>query len=91
MQMEVEPVAVIREEGEAPLVEARNVMETGDQVEYMLPGVKSVPVTVIRMETEKGEEIHRANPGNRMHLFTEPALVQGRLNGILRRNKERCI
>ena len=87
VQMEVEPVAVIRDEGETPLVEARNVLETGDQVEYMLPGIESVPVTVVRMETEKGEEIHRANPGNRMRLFTEPALTQGRLNGILRRKK----
>jgi len=88
VQMKVEPVAVIREEGETPLVEARNVLETGDKIEYMLSGIESVPVTVIRMETEKGEETHRANPGNRVHLFTEPSLIKAALNGILRRNKE---
>jgi putative protease len=85
VQMEVEPVAVIRQEGDVPLVEARNVMETGDAIEYMLPGIDCIPVTVTQMITEKGEEIVRANPGNRVFLHTEPLLQQGRLNGILRR------
>ncbi len=88
VQMEVEPVAVIREEGDAPLVEARNVLETGDQVEYMLPGIECVPLSVKRMVTENGETISRANPGNRFFLHTQPPLVQGRLNGILRRIKK---
>jgi U32 family peptidase len=88
VEMAVEPVAVIREEGETPLIEARNVLETGDQVEYMLPTIECVPVTVVRMESEKGEEVRRANPGNRIFLHTEPPLNQGKLNGILRRNKK---
>jgi U32 family peptidase len=89
VQMEVEPVAVIRQDGDVPLVEARNVLETGDQIEYMLPGVECLAVTVVRMETEKGEEITRANPGNRVLLYTEPVLSQGELNGILRRTVKR--
>ncbi|AGF76966.1 collagenase-like protease [Desulfocapsa sulfexigens DSM 10523] len=88
VQMEVEPVAVIRGEGEAPLVEARNVLETGNQVEYMLPGISCIPLTVVRMETEKGEVISRANPGNRLFLHTEPPLTQGRMNGIIRRSRK---
>ena len=87
VQMAVEPVAVIRKEGDAPLVEARNVLETGNKVEYMLPGIECIPLIVERMETEKGETITRANPGNRFYLHTEPRLSQGRLNGILRRVK----
>ena len=87
VQMEVEPVAVIRREGDFPLVEARNVLETGDQIEYMLPGIEYVPVKVVRMETEKGDELIRANPGNQVFLHTEPLLSQGKLNGILRRQK----
>ncbi len=85
VQMKAEPVAVIRKEGDVPLVEARNVLETGNLVEYMLPGIECIPCTVIRMQTEKGEETDRANPGNRVFLYTEPTLGQGRLNGILRR------
>jgi putative protease len=88
MDMQVEPVAVLRKEGASPLVEARNVLETGDAIEYMLPGVESIPLTVKRIETENGEEIIRANPGNRVVLYTEPSLEQGRLNGILRREKK---
>lgn len=88
VDMEVEPVAVIRKEGAAPLVEARNVLETGDTIEYMLPAMECIPLLVQRMETEKGEETVRANPGNRVLLYTDPPLGQGRLNGILRRNKK---
>ncbi len=87
VDMEVEPVAVIRKEGAAPFVEARNVLETGDSIEYMLPGMECIPVVVRRMETEKGEETERANPGNRIFLHTDPPLEQGKLNGILRRWK----
>ena len=85
--MEVEPVAVIRIEGDIPLVEARNVLETGDRIEYMLPGIECIPLLVKGMQTEQGEECVRANPGNRVLLETEPPLIEGKVNGILRRNK----
>jgi len=87
VDMDVEPVAVIRQEGAVPLVETRNVLEKGDKIEYMLAGIDYIPCMVTGMETEKGEEIKRANPGNRVFLHTEPILHQGRLNGILRRKK----
>ena len=90
VDMEVEPVAVVRKEGVAPLVEARNVLETGDAIEYMLPAMECIPLLVERMETEKGEETVRANPGNRVVLYTDPPLEQGKLNGILRRNKKKA-
>lgn len=88
---EVEPVAVVREEGASPLVEIRNVLEPGDRIEYMLPGIDILALTVDRMETEGGEETIRANPGNRVRLHTTPSLLQGRVNGILRRNKNRGV
>ncbi|MBU1140857.1 MAG: U32 family peptidase [Proteobacteria bacterium] len=84
---QVEPVAVIRVEGASPLVEVRNVLESGSRIEYMLPGIDTIPLTVTLMETEGGEEIVRANPGNRVLLHTDPPLLQGRVNGILRRNR----
>ncbi len=86
--MRVEPVAVIRGVGDAPLVEARNVIETGDVVEYMLSGIESVSGTVVCMVNEKGQEQQRANPGNRLFLYTEPALPLLRVNGIIRRDKQ---
>ncbi len=88
VMMRVEPVAVVRESGEVPLVEARNVLETGDMVEYMLPGLETVPVKVVCMKSEKGELQQRANPGNRLFLYTEPGLPMAAVNGIIRREKE---
>ncbi len=87
--MRVEPVAVIRKQGKVPLVEARNVIETGDVVEYMLPGASTVSVTVVRMVNEKGQEQQRANPGNRLYLHTDPGLPLLKMNGIIRRDKQR--
>jgi U32 family peptidase len=81
------PVAVIKVEGEHPLVEARNVLETGDVIEYMLPGIEVIELKVMAMRTEKGEQISRANPGNRVFLTTEPLLTCGTQNGILRRQE----
>jgi putative protease len=81
------PVAVIREEGDNPLVEARNVLQTGDVIEYMLPGIEVIQLKVMAMCNEKGEETHRANPGNRVVLTTEPLLSCGTRNGILRREE----
>lgn len=84
-EQSVLPVAVIREAGKRPLVEARNVLQTGDEIEYMAPGIEVMAVTVVAMHNEKGEEVSRANPGNRVFLSTEPALSDGSVNGMLRR------
>lgn len=86
-QQTVLPVAVIKEAGEPPLVEARNVLQTGEVIEYMGPGIEVTAVSVAAMRTEKGEEIVRANPGNRVFLRTEPSLAQAEVNGMLRRQE----
>ena len=88
VDMEVEPVAVVRRGGEVPLVEVRNVLKAGEQIECMQPGIESFAFTVIRMETEKGEEVDRANPGNMVVLFGDQPLAAVRTNTILRRNKD---
>ena len=82
-----EPVAVILRTGTRPLVEVRNVLETGEDIEYMAEGVNLLPVTLLAMQNEKGEAVTRANPGNRMYLTTEPPLAAALENGIIRREK----
>ncbi|MEN8189036.1 MAG: U32 family peptidase [Thermodesulfobacteriota bacterium] len=79
-----QPVAVIRESGVPPLIEARNVIETGDEIEYMGYGLEITPLRVTKMKNEKGEVVQRANPGNRIHLSTEPPLEDSQVNSILR-------
>ena len=83
-----EPVAVILRTGARPLVEVRNVLEVGESIEYMAAGIESLPVTLLAMHNEKGEEIVRANPGNRVFLTTEPSPTTFRENGILRRERQ---
>ena len=82
-----EPVAVVLLTGTRPLVEVRNVLETGEKIEYMATGVDLLPVTILAMHSEKGEEVTRANPGNRVYLMTAPILAAAQENGILRREK----
>jgi U32 family peptidase len=41
----------------------------------------------VAMRSEKGEELTRANPGNRVFLTTEPSLSAGAVNGMLRRQE----
>lgn len=82
-----EPVAVIRKAGENPLAEIRNVLTVGERIAYMGTGIELLPVTVIAMESETGEPVNRANPGNRVHLKTEPSLAIATENGILRRER----
>ena len=81
-----EPVAVILEPDDL-LVEMRNQLTIGEEVEYMPRGIEVVPVTVTGMRDEEGSPIVKANPGNRIRLTTEPPLASGETNGILRRRK----
>ncbi len=80
----VHPVAVIRKEGEIPLVEARNAMEVGDDIELMQQGLNVIPLRITGMKNEKEESLSRANPGNRIYLSTKPSLETGKKNSILR-------
>lgn len=82
-----EPVAVIRQQGTAPLVEIRNQLTPGEHIEYMQRGIGLIPVTIVSMQDEAGNSIVKANPGNLVNLETEPQLRQAVAHGILRRKK----
>jgi putative protease len=80
-----EPVAVIREAGEKPLVELRNALSAGEVAEHMGSGVGVLPFRITAMQNERFEYLSRANPGDRVFLTTDPPLAGGRINDILRR------
>ncbi len=82
-----EPVAVIRELGPEPFVEIRNAVFVGEKIEFMQEGIDLIPLTILAMKNEEGRAVHKANPGNRVFLVTEPQLVNGTVNGIFRRKK----
>ena len=83
-----EPIAVIRNAGERPLVEVRNTLLAGELAEYMGRGMELIPLRITAMHNERFEAISRANPGERVVLTTEPSLIQGEVNDILRRTKK---
>lgn len=82
-----EPVAVIRQPGDVPLVEIRNTVLPGEAIECMLQGVELVPVTIAVMHDEEGSVMEKAHPGNMVWLTTEPKLPGVSVNTILRRKK----
>jgi len=78
------PVGIVR--NEKPLViEARNVLETGDQIEYLGREPESVVCQVISMTTEDGDVTTRANPGNRVVITTDPVVRQPEVYSIFRK------
>ena len=83
-----EPVAVIRESGDAPLVEIRNQVMVGEQIEYMQQGLGLTPTTIVAIEDQLGTAVHKANPGKLVFMKTDPKLPEGAVHGILRRQKK---
>lgn len=78
------PVGIVR--NEKPLViEARNVLETGDQIEYLGREPEPVVCQVISMTMEDGELTTRANPGNRVVITTDPVVRQPEVYSIFRK------
>ena len=82
-----EPVAVVRELGTVPFVEIRNTVRPGEEIEYMLQGIDCEAVKITRMEDEEGGEVEKANPGNKLFIYTEPPFSECAVNAILRRKK----
>lgn len=74
LDQEWEPVAVVRRIDELPFVELRNPLLLGDEIEYMADENRNIRVKIVAMISEKDGEIERGNPGNRLHLVTEPPL-----------------
>ncbi len=82
-----EPVAVIRSTNNHILIEVRNRVEVGDVIENMGEGLVLQSVTIESMESEKGETLQSAHPGNIIVLKTSPELIDPKVNGIMRRSR----
>ena len=80
------PVGLVLQEN--PLfIETRQVLLLGDEVEYLAPRVLSpVIFRVIAMETPEGQACTRANPGQKIHLVTEPLLLGAIPGSLMRKN-----
>lgn len=86
-EQRVEPVAVIRNVEAIPLVEIRNRVGVGEYIEYMEKGLELQGVNITALETEKGDRIIAANPGNIVYMETSPPLRSPVVNAIMRRKR----
>ena len=86
VEQSYEPVAVVRKTGSPPMVEIRNTMLPGAEVEYMCRGIETRKVRIVQMlDVETGSVLQKANPGNNVFLECEPPLVDSEVLAILRR------
>ncbi|MCI5143617.1 MAG: hypothetical protein D3909_18210 [Candidatus Electrothrix sp. ATG1] len=78
------PVGVVR--SSTPLlIEARNVLTTGDRIEYLGRKLEPIHCTAVAMQTVNGEPKERANPGDQIILTTSPPLEAPEINAVLRK------
>jgi len=82
---EYEPVALVREAGHAPLIEARNRLSVGDDIEYLPPGLATVPARVTALLDADGESLPVLSPGQTARLRTQPPLSETMQYGLFRR------
>ncbi len=85
MRQEVIPAGIVA--GVNPLlVDVRNPLERGDELEYLGAEIEPLICVVVSMETEKGLSVERANPGTRIIMKTEPAVIGATVHGLFQKN-----
>ncbi len=82
------PVGIVRKRTPL-LIEARNVLKKGDQIEYLGRRLAPSICTAVAMTTEDGIPKERANPGDRIILTTFPALESPEVNAVMRKKFDR--
>ena len=88
LDQEYEPAAVVKGVAENGItVELRNVCHSGDEVEYMGPGIEVAQFRVEAMYAEEGDEVIRGNPGDRLLWRLQGSECVFSPNSIFRRRK----
>lgn len=68
------PVGIVRESGPQPLIEARNPLRPGQEIEYMATGLSNTLHTIKEIFAEDGSTVEQANPNQLVRLtFFETA------------------
>ncbi len=78
------PAAIIAEEGDPVLMEVRNVIRPGDELEYMGPGLENIPFTVKEVHTLDDSPLEQANPGLTVKVATDKDIAWQQY-GLVRR------
>ncbi len=78
------PAAIIRKVADPVVIEVRNVIRPGDQLEYMGPGHDNIVFTVDEVQSLEGNVLHQANPNMQVFLVTS-ADIAWHEHGLIRR------
>ncbi|MBU0681219.1 MAG: U32 family peptidase [Proteobacteria bacterium] len=78
------PAAIIAKEGTPVLMDVRNVIRPGDELEYMGPGLKNRVFTVKDVRTLDDSPLEQANPGLTVKVFTDKEIAWQQY-GLVRR------
>nr|MBF0223531.1 U32 family peptidase [Desulfobulbaceae bacterium] len=80
------PIGIVREiKNKQPLVEMRNPLFPGEEVEFLARDFSDHAFTVKKIISQKGEVLEKANPGNIVTLMTEPVLDCWEVLGLIRK------
>jgi putative protease len=63
------PAAIIRRTGNPVLIEVRNVIRPGDELEYMAPHLQNITFIVADVQSLDGNSLEQANPNMKVFLF----------------------
>jgi putative protease len=80
-----QPVGIVRQTGTRPLIEVRNPLQIGEEIEYLDRNLKGQYCRITAMTDVDGVPLERANPGNQVFLQTEPPAGQWSASALLRR------
>ncbi len=78
------PAAIIRKVGEPVIIEVRNVIRPGDQLEYMAPGLQNISFMVDEVQSLNGNPLAQANPNMEVFLLTTEN-IDWHEHGLIRR------
>lgn len=79
------PIGVVKKPGPEPLIETRNPIRLGEMIEYLGQGLDQWETEIIGIESEQGDALEKANPGNVVRLRTSPVLEAWEEFGLVRR------
>jgi U32 family peptidase len=81
------PVGIVRR-ADPLVIETRNVLATGDRIEYMGRHLASASCTVVLITTEDGRPLEKVNPGSRVIISTEPPVPQPEPDTLFRKRND---
>jgi len=86
---EYEPVALVREAGQTPRIEAKNRLAVGEDIEYLPPGLAVTAARVTALIDADGTSLPHVSPGRMVRLYAQPSLSAAMKYGLIRRRVAR--